>query len=313
MEPEAKYTLVGGVLLLLIALLAGALIWLKSTQGERDDVPYKIYFSKHSLEGLQIRSDVKMQGIRVGSVTGFRISQRRPGSVEVLIRVDDAAPVRQSTRATVERHLLTGIASILLINATEDSPRLTQAPPNEPYPLIAEGESEYRLTESAQNLAQRADETMQRINRLLSDENQEAFAKILANLERISGNVDKTMEGFDGTIAALTRAAEEVRRTSAAIATDAQRLADRYDRLAVTSNDAVRDVSGAIRTMSNDVSRLANRMESLVADSNVELRLTAQQLRLTADALGGAARRLSDPRRALFGGGRAHAGPGEER
>ena len=91
MEPEAKYTLVGGVLLLLIALLAGALIWLKSTQGERDDVPYKIYFSKHSLEGLQIRSDVKMQGIRVGSVTGFRLSQRRPGSVEVLIRVDDAA------------------------------------------------------------------------------------------------------------------------------------------------------------------------------------------------------------------------------
>jgi phospholipid/cholesterol/gamma-HCH transport system substrate-binding protein len=313
MEPEAKYTLVGGVLLLLIALLAGALIWLKSTQGERDDVPYKIYFSKHSLEGLQIRSDVKMQGIRVGSVTGFRISERRPGSVEVLIRVDDAAPVRQSTRATVERHLLTGIASILLINATEDSPRLTQAPPNEPYPLIAEGESEYRLTESAQNLAQRADETMQRINRLLSDENQEAFGKILANLERISGNVDKTMEGFDGTIAALERAAEEVRKTSAAVATDAQRLADRYDRLAVTSNDAVRDVSGAIRTMSNDVSRLANRMESLVSDSNVELRLTAQQLRLTADALGGAARRLSDPGRALFGAGRGHAGPGEER
>ena len=31
MEPEAKYTLVGGVLLLLIALLAGALIWLKTT------------------------------------------------------------------------------------------------------------------------------------------------------------------------------------------------------------------------------------------------------------------------------------------
>lgn len=312
MEPEAKYTLVGAVVLALIALLAGALVWLKSTQGQRDDVPYKIYFGKHSLEGLQIRSDVKMQGIRVGSVTGFRISQRRPGSVEVLIRVDEAAPVRESTRATVERHLLTGIASILLVNTTEDSPRLTTTPPNEPYPVIAEGESEYKLAESAQYMAQRADETMQRINRLLSDENQAAFGKLLANLERISANLDKTMTGVDGTLDALTRAADEVRRTSAAIASDARELTERYGTLAQTSDAAVREASGAIRTMSGDVSRLAKRMESLVADSNVELKLTAQELRHTADALGTAARRLSDPRRAFFGG-RGEPGPGEVR
>lgn len=312
MEPEAKYTLVGAVVLLLIALLAGALVWLKSTQGQRDDVPYKIYFSKHSLEGLQIRSDVKMQGIRVGSVTGYRISQRRPGSVEVLIRVDEGAPVRETTRATVERHLLTGIASILLVNASEDSPRLTAAPVNEPYPLIPEGESEYRLAESAQYMAQRADETLQRINRLLSDENQRAFASLLVNLDRVSENLDKTITGFDGTLNALTRAADEVRKTSAAIASEARGLSERYGTLAATSDAAVRDASGAIRTMSGDVSRLAKRMESLVADSNAELRLTAQEMRNTADALGTAARRLSDPRRALFGG-RAEPGPGERR
>ena len=93
MEPEAKYTLVGMAVVVLVALLVGALVWLRSTGGEGDRM-YKIYFSRHSLEGLQVRSDVKMLGIRVGSVTGFRISPRRPGTVEVLIRVDETAPVR---------------------------------------------------------------------------------------------------------------------------------------------------------------------------------------------------------------------------
>lgn len=311
MEPEAKYTLVGTAVVVLIALLVGALVWLKGTEGQRDDIPFKIYFSRHSLEGLQIRSDVKMQGIRVGSVTGFRISPRRPGSVEVLIRVDGTTPVRQSTHATVERHLLTGIASILLVNSTEESPRLTETPPNEPYPVIAEGESEYKLTESAAYMAQRADETMQRINRLLSDENQEALSKILVNLERISANADRTMARLDGTLTTVGRAADEVRRMSAAISADAKQLAARYDTLGDTSTTAVREVSSAIRDMSADVARLTNRVDALVADGSVELRLTAQQLRATADSLGTVARRFSDPGRALFGPSKAEAGPGE--
>ena len=311
MEPEAKYTLVGTAVVVLVVLLVGALVWLKRADGEGDDVPYKIYFSRYSLEGLQIRSDVKMQGIRVGSVTGFRISSRRPGSVEVLIRVDQSTPVRESTRASVERHLLTGIASIVLVNTTEDSPRLTEAPENESYPVIAEGEAEFALTESAASIAQRADETMQRINQLLSDENQAALGRILVNLESISTNVDSTMARLDEALVALTRASEEVRKTSAGISADAKRLTARYDALGETSTTAVREISGTMGDIGADVDRVTNRMDALLATTNVELRSTAQQLRATADALGTAARRLSDPRRALFGPASAEAGPGE--
>jgi phospholipid/cholesterol/gamma-HCH transport system substrate-binding protein len=311
MEAEAKYTIVGTAVLVLVGLLVGAIVWLKSTEGERDDVTYKIYFMGQSLEGLQIRSDVKMQGIRVGSVTNFRISPRRRGAVEVIVRVDGAAPVLQSTRATVERHLLTGIASILLTNANEDSPKLAESPPNEPYPVIAEGDSEYKLSESAAHMAQRADETMQRINRLLSDENQEAFGEILSNLATISANVERTMTGVDRAIAALGSAAEEVRKTSAVIAADAQKLTARYDALGEASTAAVRDVNATIRDIGGNVARLSSRLDGLLADSNVELRLTAQELRSTAESLGAAARQFSNPGRTLFGPGKSALGPGE--
>jgi len=312
MEPEAKYTVVGAAVLILLAAMAVAAVWLKSTGGQGDDVPYKIYFARQSLEGLQIRSDVKMKGIRIGAVTGFRISSRRPGTVEVLIRVDGTAPIRHSTRADVERHLLTGIASIRLVNSSEDSPPLAAVQPDEPYPLIAEGESEYQqFSESIAQMAYRADETLKRLNVALSDENQAALREILANLRRISSSVDRNLAGLDRTLAAVGLAADEVRTMSSGIAGDARKLAARYDTLGEESAIAVRETAAAIRQIGTDVARLSARTDALLADGNTELRVTARELRDTADALATAARRFYDPGKVLFGPARGSMGPGE--
>jgi len=304
MEPEAKYTVVGAAVLVLLAMLTVAIVWLRGSGGQRDDVPYKIYFARQSLEGLQIRSDVKMRGIKVGSVTAFRISSRRPGTVEVMIRVDDVTPVLQSTRAEVERHLLTGIASIRLVNADDDSPPLTAVQPGESYPLIAEGESEYKIAESVAHLALRADESLKRINRTLSDENLAALTEVLASLRRISASVDRSLAGLDRTLASVGRAADGV-------AGDTSRLAARYDKLGEESTVAVREISASIRRVSEDVARLSARADGLFADGGVELRATAQELRAAADSLGATARRLNDPGKVLFGPPAGSLGPGE--
>jgi phospholipid/cholesterol/gamma-HCH transport system substrate-binding protein len=311
MEPEAKYTLVGTAVLILLALMTAAVVWLKSTGGQRDDVPYKIYFARQSLEGLQIRSDVKMRGIKVGSVTAFRISAKHPGTVEVVIRVDGSAPVRQSTRADVERHLLTGIASIRLVNANENAPPLTAVQPGEPYPLIAEGEAEYKWSESIAQVAQNADETLKRINRTLSDENLAALGEILVNLQRISSRLDRSLAGLDGTLASMGQAADEVRTASASVAGDVRQLATRYDKLGEESTAAVREITASIRRVSDDVARLSGRADALFADGSIELRATALELRSAADSLGATARRLGDPGKFIFGPPAGSLGPGE--
>ena len=273
MEPEAKYTLVGTAVLVLTALIVGAVLWLRSTGDERDDRFYKIYFVNQSLEGMQIRSDVKMRGIRVGAVTGFRISIRHPGAVEVVIRVDADAPVRQSTRAVVERHLITGIASIRLVNLDETSPPLVATPEGEAYPLIAEGASTLeQFSESVAQLAQHADETMQRINTTLSAENQRALAEVLKNLQRVSSRAEQSLAGLDRTLASADRAlasvsgaAEEVRATSRSVGEDAHQVALRYDKLGEESTLAVREAAASIRQMSADVARVSQRLEGLLA------------------------------------------------
>lgn len=305
MEPEAKYTLVGTAVLILIASIAAALVWLRSTGEEADDKRYKIYFERQSLEGLQIRGDVKMRGIRVGTVNAFRISAWHPGAVEVFIRVDGTTPVRQSTVAVVERQLITGIASILLVNTTEDSPPLTRVAQGEVFPVIAEGESRVQqVTESINQIAQRAGETMQRINTALSPENQRALTELLENLRRVSASAERTVSAVGG-------AADEVRALSRSLAADASRLTARYDKLGEESTVAVRDAAASIRRMSDEVARMSQRVDTLLASGDVELRVTAQELRATADSLGAVARRFNDPRSILFGPPQGGLGPGE--
>jgi phospholipid/cholesterol/gamma-HCH transport system substrate-binding protein len=298
MEPEARYTVVGTAVLLLLGVMVAAVLWLRSNGEGRDDRHYKIYFERQSLEGLEVRSDVRMRGIRVGSVTGFLFSSRRRGAVEVTIRVDGSTPVRQSTQAIVERHLVTGIASIRLVNATEESPPLTQPPADEPYPVIAEGESPIQqFSESINQLAQRADETMQGINATLSPANQAALSEILENLRRVSENANTTLAQVDKTLVAMSGAAGEVGSLSRGLQAE--------------STTAMREVAAAVRQMREDVAQLSRQADALLASSDAELRSTAQSLRSAADALGAAADKLGDPRSVLFGPAPGALGPGE--
>lgn len=312
MEPEAKYTVVGTAALVLIALVAAAVVWLSASGEGSDSRRYKIYFEHQSLDGLQIRSDVKMKGIRVGAVTAFKLSSGRPGAVEVVISVAPTTPIRQSTRAAVDRNLVTGLASIQLVDLSGDSPLLTKPPPGEPYSVIAEGESKFQqFSESLTQLANRANETLRRIDRTLSDENQAALAETLYNLRHLSRNADRALARLDGTLSSVAGAADEVRSMSSGIANDARTLAARYDTLGEEATTALRELTADIRRISSDAAQLSERASDLLASSDMELRFTAREVRAAADSVGSAANKLGDLRTELFGPAEGALGPGE--
>ena len=314
MEPEAKYTLVGGSVLVLLAMLVGAVAWLASANRGTDVQRYKIYFTRQSLEGLQVRSDVRMRGIRVGAVTGFSFAPDRPGTVEVLIGIDPAAPVKDSTRAVVDRNLITGLATIRLQNLTEDSLPIARPAPGKGDPVIAEGASQLQqFSETANELARRADETMRRINTTLSSENQAVLAETLVSLRNLSQKAEGAVTRADAALASVARTADAVGVATVGLSRDVHRLTDRFDALGADAGTTLRDASAAMRQIGGDVSQLSLHAESLLVDSNAEVRLTSQQLRGTADAVSAAARKFRDPRATLFGPGEASLGPGEGR
>ncbi|MBN9429089.1 MAG: MCE family protein [Burkholderiales bacterium] len=88
MEPEARYTLVGAVVLALVAAACVAWIWLSQGGGTASFRFYTIHFEKQSLEGLQQGSDVTMRGVKVGRVQEYSISRDNINRVDVIIRTD---------------------------------------------------------------------------------------------------------------------------------------------------------------------------------------------------------------------------------
>jgi phospholipid/cholesterol/gamma-HCH transport system substrate-binding protein len=313
MDPEARYAWVGAAVLTLFALVIAGFLWLVGSSQHRDERTYRIYFARQSLEGLQARSDVRMKGIRVGEVTAFSFSSRRPGTVEVSVSLDPAAPVRESTLAVVDRNLITGLATIRLVNTREDSPLLRTVAPGEHDLVIAEGASRLQeVSDSLEQLAARADETMRRIDAVLSDRNQEAIAATLANLSVLSGHADETMQRLDRTLSSVGRAADGLAAFESRVAGDADALTSRYDALGVQATASLRDITESVHHMSNDLSVVADRAQVSLADGDANLRVTARQVEMSAQSLGEAARRLRDPRAAFFGPPAAALGPGEE-
>jgi phospholipid/cholesterol/gamma-HCH transport system substrate-binding protein len=312
MEPQARYRVVGAAVLALLVLIAVVTAWLLASGNARELRTYTLYFEHESLEGLEPNSEVRMKGIRVGSVTRFAFAARRPGAVEVVVDVDAGAPVRQSTRGVVDRNLITGIASIRLVTLAEDSPLLRSAPPNEPYAVIAEGESQMQqITQTMSQLAQRADDTMRRIGATLSPENQAALSQTLENLRVATREAGALATRSQATMASIGRAADTLRGSVALAGDDFHRLADRYDVLGTRVGDELHEAATDVHRLGADASRLANGTEDLVSDADIELRLTSQQIRTAADAVSMTSKKLDDPRAALFGPAAASLGPGE--
>ena len=314
MEPEAKYTLVGGSVLVLLAMLVGAVAWLASASRGTDAHRYKIYFTRQSLEGLQVRSDVRMRGIRVGAVTGFSFAEDRPGTVEVGDRDrpgDSGQGQHAGSRRSQPDHR-PGDDPVAEPDRRQPADRASGTRPGRP------GHRRGRLaTAAVLRDGQRAGASSRRDDapdqRDLSNENQVVLAETLVNLRDLSQKAEGAVTRADAALLSVARTADAVGVATTGLSRDVHRLADRFDTLGVEAGTTLRDASAAMRQISGDVNQLSRHAESLLVDSNAEVRLTAQQLRGTADAVGTAARKFRDPRATLFGPGEASLGPGESR
>jgi phospholipid/cholesterol/gamma-HCH transport system substrate-binding protein len=307
MEPEARYSVVGAGVMILTAVVVAALGWFLAPGNGKEVRHYTLTFTRQSLEGLEANSEVDLKGIRVGSVAALAFSKQRPGAVEVIVDVDATAPVRKSTRAVVDRNLVTGIATIRLVTLQDDSPLLTDA-----HAQIPEGESQLeQFSATMSQLAQRADETLRRISATLSPANEAALAETLENLRVASRKAGAVAERMETTLASVDRAASALPGSMTLATGDFHRLADRYDALGAQAGVDLGTATAAVRQLSADVSRLSGRTEDFLSDADLELRITSERLRSAADAVGTTSMKLGDPRALLLGPSPASLGPGE--
>jgi len=277
MEPEARFTTIGAMLLVLLLAAAAATVWLTRSGPRADFRYYTIYFERQSLQGLQVGGDVEMRGVQVGRVERFSISRDNINRVQVTIRIDGRTPVSTNTVAIVGRKILTGLARIDLVTPGQPGPELTAVDVGEKYPVIAEGQSDLeQIADAVNGLAAKGASVLKSVDELLNAENREAIAATLASIRSMAQAIQKTAESAE--------------------------------RVAVSADAAASEASVTLR----DLSRAAAALER-TADVGVnELRATTQELRSSAEIVARTADRLDNPRTVIFGPSPSQLGPGEK-
>lgn len=314
MEPQARYALVGTVIVILCAALVVFVLWLNRTGLQRDTDPYLIDFRQQSLDGLQVNSDVRMRGVKVGFVVSFNILPEDASTVRVLVRLDGGTPVRASTEATVVRNLVTGLAQIHLVNTDPRSPPVGEPPPGMGHPVIGEARSpQNEFTDALGRFAQEGVDTLERVQLVLTDDNIARLRGTLANLENLTLRLEQQSGKVGDALDAVTRAAGDMGALAAALERNAAGIEANFAAAAQETARTMAASREALAALRGDLAAMTASIDRLAASGDRELQATARELRATADSLARTARRLEDPGAALLGPHPAELGPGERR
>jgi phospholipid/cholesterol/gamma-HCH transport system substrate-binding protein len=313
METEGRYTLVGTLVLAVIALMTVAIVWLAGAADTIAYQTYTLYFKRQSLDGLAIGSPVKMRGIKVGVVDSYRFAKGGDEAVSVTARIDEGVPVHVGAEAYIKRNLVTGIAAVEINNGPSDSALLSDAPPGERYPVIAEGSSDIdKVATAVSRLAVNGAQVLEKMNTLLSDENQRAISQTLANLDELSSHLAANKASLDAAVQGIRDASDEFRFAGASIGQAATRAEGSIVGVGQNADAALKEAIVALGSLQRDASLISERIQQFAETGTLELTNVSRDMRAGADTLTTAGQRLSNPRAILFGPGQQQLGPGEK-
>lgn len=229
METRANYALIGLFTLAVIAAAFGFVYWFSGGNRGQERQAIRIVFSG-SVSGMSQGSSVSFNGLRVGEVTDISLLPEDPRRVVAIVQVDSRTPIRSDTRARLEYQGLTGVANIGLSGGEPGAPPLV-AGPGQPMPTIFADRSDFQdLIETARNIARRADDVLERVGRVIAD-NEGSINRTVQNVERFSQALGENAEGIDRFLAQIGQAAEKVGP-----------LAEKLETLATNVDEVVRAV-----------------------------------------------------------------------
>ena len=313
MENKSHALAAGLFVVFATALLIALAVWLtRDTQQLRS---YELA-GQVNLSGLQPQANVRYQGVPVGKVTSIRLDPQARGHVLVRIAVDDLAPISASTFATLGYQGVTGLAFIQLDDSkpTEGAtvPQ-AQLADNSRIPLRPGLVS--KLTDRGERVLGQLDEASQRLNQLLSSQNQQTLMTTVGNLGRVASEIEQLTAQ---TRTLLPELAQGTRDSLALLKATSLRVGDSAD-AAKTSARAFQRLTermagpgGALDQLGQGAEVWVATNQSLQSVTLPRLNSVAQDVARSTRQIGELAQTLRDtPQALLLGAPPSMPGPGE--
>lgn len=300
METRANHIWVGLVTLALLAATAVLTIWIaRLNQGDLNE--YDIFF-KQSVDGLAKGSEVSFSGVPSGQVKDIKLWERDPAFVRVRIAVDRKVPILQGTTASLLGSF-TGVSTIQLSGAVKGAPPIACPKENkratcpEGVPVIPTKRSGLgEILSNAPLLLERLATLTERLTMVLSDKNQKSIENILANTDRMTGNLADASPDVKRTLAELQATLRQANYTLASfekltnsadnmLNNDANGLAKQLRQTLKSAQGAADELQGTL-SEARPAARQLNERTLPAAEAAIrDLQATTRSLREVTDRL----------------------------
>ena len=189
MERNANYALVGFISTAIIIGLLAFIVWLAGANLTRDYDLYDIVF-KGPVRGLTQGGEVHFNGIKVGEVTKLSLDPHNPQLVVARARVTSDVPIRSDSYATLEPQGITGVNYVQITAGTATRPLLRDTVPDGTVPrMSSKTDALSDLLAGGGDVLQRTVEALDRVNRLLSDDNIKTLSAAMSDLQAVTGEL----------------------------------------------------------------------------------------------------------------------------
>ena len=205
METKANHVLIGAFAILVSILAVLFALWAANYSSNKQWDQYEVVFSE-AVTGLGNGGIVQYNGINVGEVTRLKLDPKDPRKVIARIRLAAETPVKIDTKAKLAFVGLTGVAQIQLSGGLPESPRLLPTPDRK-VPIIATQPS------ALQNIAEAANDIVERLRTVLSDQNIERISGTLDDVHQVSSTIAAQKEDVAGLIRNLRDATAQLNIT----------------------------------------------------------------------------------------------------
>lgn len=258
MEKNANYALVGLSTLVLFVGLVIFVVWLARLRINAEYDLYDILF-QGPINGLSQGGEVRFNGIKVGEVTKIALDRTNPSRVIARARVTSDVPIRADSYATLEPLGITGVNYVQITAGTASKPLLKDTVPHGAIPILRSQRSALSdLLQGGGTVLTRTIEALDRVNRVLSDQNIKTFSTALSD----------------------TQAVTEELRTHRQVIADAQKALQDID-------IATQKITDLASTGQNMLDTDGRRSLKNIADAAQEAKQTASQAHALMDKLQG--------------------------
>lgn len=261
METKANYVLIGAFTILVTVFGLLFALWAAKYSADKSFQEYYVIFNE-PVTGLTEGGSVQYNGIQVGTIEELSLNPRDPRQVRARLKLEARAPVKVDTKAKLSQAGITGSPFIQLTGGSPNAPRLAARAPDE-IPVI--------LTEPSalQNIADTASKLVERVDKLLSEENIRHIDRTLTNIENMTAalggedgqkedlralivNARAATEQLNATLKTANSAVDNVDRELPALLRKLDGTLSRLDSAAGGADAILNENRGAIQSFAND-------------------------------------------------------------